>query len=155
MVFSGEGERFWSQVKPLLKPGDQIATVMDWGYWMEYRGDLPYSILGTANFPAYFQIPCISGYSTTSPTDRIPIKTSPAFWFGAFSPDQVGEILAQEPKLRLIRVKSTHPLRMTMSEGAGNEVDLTPYIDQGYFKAPPPDPSVLPSARLDGKKTTP
>lgn len=125
LLFSGRADAFWAKVKSTLQPTDEIATVIDVAYWNKNREHIPYTLLGTANFPSYFQVRCISGYSSTAPQDQVPLKTIPEYWFGAFSEAQVGAILAERPDLKLIRIVSTHPLKIMMSTGNGPPVDLS------------------------------
>jgi hypothetical protein len=139
LLFSGEAERFWAGVKTQLKPSDEIATVINWPYWEANSKDIPYTLLGTADFPTFFQVRCISGYSPTAPTDQMPLKTYPGLWFGAFRDDQVDQILAEHPGLKLLRIESTHPLKITMSDGDGPEIDLTPYLQSAEVKSPAPE----------------
>jgi len=139
LLFSGEAERFWAGVKSQLKPTDEIATVIDLPYWRTHNGGIPYTLLGTADFPAFFQVRCISGYSPTAPSDQIPLKTRPGMWFGAFCADQVDQILAERPDLKLLRIASTHPLKITMSTGHGPETDLSPYLQSTVVKPPKAD----------------
>lgn len=141
LLFSGEAERFWAGVKSQLKPKDEIATIIDSSYWLANSKDIPYTVMGTANFPAFFQVRCISGYSPTAPLDQMPLKTYPGFWFGAFRSDQVDSILAERPDLKLIRIESTHPLKITMSTGSGPEIDLSPYLQSAALKIPVADPA--------------
>jgi hypothetical protein len=146
LLFSGEAERFWAGVKSQLKPKDEIATVIDWPYcdwyyWQAHRTLISYTLLGTANFPAFFQVRCISGYSPTAPTDQMPLKTHPGMWFGAFREDQVNEVLAERPDLKLLRFESTHPLKITMSTGYGPAIDLTPYFQSAAVKSPAAGPA--------------
>jgi hypothetical protein len=141
LLFSGEAERFWAGVKSQLKPTDEIATVIDWPYWQANSRDIPYTLLGTANFPAFFQVRCISGYSPTAPLDQIPLKTYPGWWFGAFREDQVRQVLAERPDLKLLRIESTHPLKITMSTGFGPAIDLSPYLQSAAIKSPKADPA--------------
>lgn len=143
LLFSGTAERFWVGVKSQLKPTDEIATVIDWPYWKANSKDIPYTLLGTANFPAFFQVRCISGYSPTAPMDQMPLKTYPGFWFGAFREDQVHQILAEKPDLKLLRIESTHPLKITMSTGAGPAIDLSTYLPSAAVKSPVPDSAPL------------
>ena len=141
LLFSGEAERFWAGVKGHLEPKDEIATVINLDYWNANCRDIPYTLLGTANFPALFQVRCISGYSPTAPTDQMPLKTHPKFWFGAFQPDQVSAILAKRPDLKLLRIESAHPLKITMSTGSGPAIDLSPYLQSSAVKIPQADPT--------------
>jgi hypothetical protein len=142
LLFSGEAERFWAGVKSQLKPTDEIATVINWPYWLANSKDIPYTLLGTANFPQFFQVRCVSGYSPTAPTDQMPLKTYPGLWFGAFRDDQIGQILAESPNLKLLRIESTHPLKITMSTGYGPAMDLSSYLRDAPVKSPAagPDP---------------
>lgn len=136
LLFSGGAERFWAGVKSQLRPADNIATVIDWPYWQANCKDIPYTLLGTANFPAFFQVRCISGYSPTAPLDQLPLKTPPGLWFGAFREDQVDQILSERPDLKLLRIESTHPLKITMSTGSGPAIDLSPYLQPTVVKSP-------------------
>lgn len=126
LLFSGRAEAFWTKVKAGLKPSDEIATVIAPDDWAANYRDIPYTLLGTANFPSFFEVRCVSGYSSTAPVDQVPLKTPPHFWFGAFSDAQVSEILAEKPDLKLLRIISTHPLKITISSGDGPPVDLSP-----------------------------
>lgn len=128
LLFSGEAEKFWTGVKKNLKPTDEIATVINRDYWDKNHKEIPFTLLGTANFPAFFKVTCASGYSPTAPVDQIPLETRPGFWFGAFQEDQVRAILAEKPNLKLLRIERTHPLKITMSAGNGPPVDLSPYL---------------------------
>ncbi len=140
LLFSGQADAFWTRVKSELKPTDEIVTVIDWPYWVTHSREIPYTVLGTADFPAYFQVCCASGYSPAAPKDQMPLKTYPGFWFGAFRPDQVPSILAERPNLTILRIKNTNPLKITMSRGSGAEVDLSPFLQTSAVKAPEPSP---------------
>lgn len=129
LLLSGKAEKFWAQVKTQLKPTDQIATVINWDYFLVNFRDIPYTLLGTAEYPVLFRVHSISGYSTTTPADQVPLKTVPGFWFGAYKDDQVADILAERPNLKIIRLESVHPLKITMSNGVGPVIDLTPYLE--------------------------
>jgi hypothetical protein len=131
-LLSGRADRFWTAVKTQLGPGDEIATVIPDALWQKALGEIPYAMTGTADFPAYFQVRCISGYSQTAPTDQLALATPPYFWFGAYSPDQVLLITKDRPNLRILTVTHFYPLRMTLSAAspAGAAIDLTPLIDR-------------------------
>jgi hypothetical protein len=128
-LFSGQGARFWTAVKAQLRPGDQIATVIDPDLWLHSQYKMPYSLTGTADFPAYFRIHAISGYSQTAPLDQLPVPIKPYFWFGAYSPDQVPAITRGHPELRLIVVEKTDPLTLQLSSPTGGSpINLTPLL---------------------------
>lgn len=132
-ILSGSGDRFWTAVKTQLRPGDQIATVIDPGIWYKTLGKVPYALTGTADFPAYFRVRCISGYSQTAPLNQLPIPVRPYFWFGAYDPTQVPLITKNHPEVRIITVTQINPLRMTLSPPTpgGAPIDLAPYLPHG------------------------
>ncbi len=133
-VFSGNGQLFWNRVKPLLQPGDQLATVIDWRLWNMYLSDIPYSYLGTANYPALYQIPNVGGYSTTAPLDQVIVKTVPSFWFGAYDSSQVAALWHENPKLKLIVVEHVHPLKIVLQSKGRPDVDLSSYLPPSLEK---------------------
>jgi hypothetical protein len=128
MVLSGDGEKFWAQVKTKLKPTDELATVMDDAVWKNNTESIPYSLAGTANFPAYFQFICITGYSQTAPLDQQPIMMTPAFWFGAYRPSQMNDLWAQRPRLKIIWITDAPPLKILLLSKDAPPVNLSPYL---------------------------
>jgi hypothetical protein len=132
IVLSGMGDRYWTAFKTYLRPGDSIATVIDPDLWYLSMNKVPYTLLGTADFPAYYQVKCISGYSQTPPIDQIPVPVAPYYWFGAYSPDQVPIILKNHPEVRIITVHSFDPPRMTLSPAkpGGQPIDLFPLLGE-------------------------
>ena len=127
-LLSGQADRFWRAVKAQLRPGDEIATIIPDPLWQKACGEIPYAMTGTADFPAYFQVRCLSGYSQTAPTDQLRSSIRPYFWFGAYSPDQVPLIMKGNPHLRLLVVSQFYPLKMTLSNtiAGGPPLDLAP-----------------------------
>jgi hypothetical protein len=126
-LFSGRSELFWERVKTRLRPDDEIITVIPSALWTADAIDIPYSYLGTANFPALFEVRSASGYSASAPVDQMPIKVSSWYWFGAFEDRQIPEILAQMPHLVEIRLENARPLRIVMTKD-GVSTDLTPLL---------------------------
>jgi hypothetical protein len=128
-LFSGKAQAYWERVKLELKPGDEIVTAIDWSYWQTNHTGMPYTLLGTANFPEYFRVRCASGYAPTAPVDQMPLKTVPGYWFGAYHADQLPAVLAERPGLRVLQIVSTQPLKITLSADAGAVIDLTPQME--------------------------
>jgi hypothetical protein len=126
-ILSGRSELFWDRVKTRLAPDDEIITVIPDALWWADSKDIPYSYLGTANFPCLFEVRCASGYSASAPADQVPIKIFPWYWFGAFEDAQLPDILAQRPHLVLIRIEQARPLRIVMTKD-GVTTDLTPLL---------------------------
>lgn len=128
-LFSGQADRFWSRVKSeQLKPGDQIVSAITPNVWAASKTELAYSLMGTANFPAYFEVHSLSGYSLTAPRDQLPIRITPALGFGTFGNGQIPEILREAPIVKIIVVQSVDPLVITLYEAGAPPVDLTPYL---------------------------
>jgi hypothetical protein len=126
-LFSGQAERYWSAVKQRLSPNDVIATVIDPHMWASSQGQVTYALPGTADFPDYFKVRCISGYSQTIPLRQLPTGIRPYYWFGAYTPEQMPAVLRSQPNLRVITVSSFDPLRLSLSSPQG-PIDLTPFL---------------------------
>jgi len=127
-LFSGEAEAFGARLKARLKSTDRIATVIDWDMWQKSKGTIPYSLTCTANFPVLYKIVCISGYSTTAPSDQVPLKTPAEYWFGAFRSEQVDKILAEDPNLVLITVQRASPLKLSLTKKGSETIDISSYL---------------------------
>ena len=126
-LFSGRAEAYWRAIKRQLGPQDVIATVIDPYVWATSQRSITYALPGTADFPDYFQVRCISGYSQTVPLRQLPTGIRPYYWFGAYAPDQMPAVRRSEPNLRVITVSSFEPLRLSLSSPAG-PIDLTGYL---------------------------
>jgi hypothetical protein len=132
ILFSGMGDRYWAAFKPYLRPGDSIATVIDPNVWYYSMSKVPYTLIGSADFPAYYRVRCISGYSQTPPVDQLPIPVIPYYWFGAYSTAQVPLITKNHPEVRIITVQSFTPLHMTLSPATPGDqpIDLFRLLGQ-------------------------
>jgi hypothetical protein len=126
-VFSGRAEIFWARVKARFAPGDQVVTIIPPALWQAEWPRIPYSYSGTACFPCLFQFITASGYSVSAPADQVPLRTIPYYWFGAFADGQVPELLAENPRLVIIRVETATPLKIAMTRD-GVTTDLTPLL---------------------------
>jgi hypothetical protein len=126
VLFTGLGDRYWSEVKENLRPGDAIATVIDPDMWYSQTNFINYTLTGVGDFPAYFKVRCLSGYSQTAPLGQLAVKAAPFYWFGAYAPIQMAAVKSAHPEVRFIRVWSFHPLRMTLSSPDGPDIDLLP-----------------------------
>jgi hypothetical protein len=127
VLFSGVGDRYWNAVKQHLGPDDAIATVIDPQVWVASLDHLNYTLVGTADFPAYFRVRCISGYSETAPVGQLAVRIRPYYWFGAYAPDQVPALLQSQPRVRIITVSSFYPLRLSLASPQG-PIDLLPML---------------------------
>jgi len=128
LLTKGGFEQYWTQVRPLFKPTDQVAVLIPGSVYDEDRFEEPYSLLATSNYATLARIVNIWGYSPTCPMDRLDIKIHAYYPFGAYLPEQKAYLLMQRPDLKFITLKSLHPLKITLSSGTGPTIDLTPYI---------------------------
>ena len=129
VLFSGQADRFWERVKrEQLKPGDQIVSAITSKVWTASNRDLAYSLMGTADFSAYFKVPTLSGYSQTAPRNQLPLKIVPTLSFGSFGTHQIPALLEAAPHVKIIVVQSADPLIIALYEQGKPPVDLTPYL---------------------------
>ncbi len=130
LIMTGGFERYWGQVRPLLKPTGRIAVIIPFDLYLDDRFDEPYSLMGTYNYAAMAGVVNIWGYSPTVPRDQVYTKTYAFYPFGAFLPSQKAALMAEQPDLKFITLESLHPLRMTLSSRDGPTIDLTPYVPE-------------------------
>jgi hypothetical protein len=128
LLLTGGFDRYWSQVRPLLKPDDRIAVIIPEELYFEDRFEEPYSLLSTFNYGCLAGVINTGGYSQTPPADALYTRT-PAFYpFGAYLPRQKAALMAERPELKFITLESLKPLRISLSSRDGPTIDLTPYI---------------------------
>lgn len=128
LIFSGRAYRYWKHVRTYLGPHDYIAAIADPQVVSTHPFTVPFSLLGTYNFPILFKVKSVTGYSVTAPRDQLVVTVPPKMAFGLFSPDQKEAILRERPDVKFITLESMDPLRITLSSKDGPTVDLTPFI---------------------------
>jgi hypothetical protein len=134
LVLTGGYERYWEQVRPLLKPTDRIAVLIPFNLYMDNRFEEPYSLLGTYNYAVLDGVINAWGYSSTVPRDEVYTKTYAYYPFGAYDPQQKQALMAERPELKFITLESLHPLKITLSSRDGPTIDLTPYVPKRQSK---------------------
>ncbi len=127
LLFSGGFERYWAQVRPLLKPTDRIAVLIPLDTYLDDRFEEPYCLLGTYNYCILARITNARGYSGTAPRDQLYTRTA-YYPFGAYLPSQKASLLGERPDLKFITLESFQPLKITLSSRDGPTIDLTPFI---------------------------
>jgi hypothetical protein len=132
LIFSGELDRYWDQVRPLLKPTDRIAVLMPYRVYKNDYFEKPNGLLATFNYAMLARVINASGYSHTAPDDQLYTKTIPYFPNGAYEITQRAALLAERPDLKFITLESLHPVRITLSSGDGPTIDLTPYVPEWF-----------------------
>ncbi len=142
LLFSGKADKFWAEMKGReLKPGDCVFTVIGWDYYDHHADEIPFTLLGTYNYLSFFQVCSVAGYSTTAPTDQLPLKTPSDFWFGAFREESIPKVFQERPNLKLMRLVSVDPLKITLSDSSGTVIDLMPLLkDAGIDTTSTPRP---------------
>jgi hypothetical protein len=134
LVLTGGLERYWDQVRPLLKPTDRIAVLIPLDLYEDNRFEEPYCLLGTYNYAVLAGVVNAWGYSPTVPRDQVYTKTYAFYPFGAYNPDQKAALMAERPDLKFITLESLHPLKITLSSRDGLTIDLTPYVPKRMSK---------------------
>jgi hypothetical protein len=138
LILTGGFERYWDQVRPLLKPTDRIAVIIPLDIYEDDRFEEPYSLLGTYDYAILAGVVNAWGYSPTAPRDQVYTKTYAFYPFGAYHPNQKQSLMAEKPDLKFITLESLRPLRITLSSRDGPTVDLTPYVPKRLSKDFPP-----------------
>ena len=128
LIRGGGFDRYWSEVRPLLKPTDRIAVLIPLNIYLDDRFDEPYSLLATYNYASLAGVVNAWGYSPTVPRDQVYTKTYAFYPFGAYLPNQKQALMAERPELKFITMESLRPLRITLSSRDGPTIDLTPYV---------------------------
>jgi hypothetical protein len=144
LIMTGGFDRYWDQVRPLLKPTDRIAVLIPMNLYQDDRFEEPYSLLGTYNYAALAGVVNAWGYSPTVPRDQTYTRTYAVYPFGAYLPSQKESLMAERPELKFITLESLHPLKITLSSRDGPTIDLTPYVPKRMsvpLAPPPPSPA--------------
>jgi hypothetical protein len=128
LLFSGDFDRYWDRVRPLLKPGDRYVVLLSYDLYVQDRIERPDALLGAYDYSCLARVVNASGYSHTVPAGQMDLKTEPFFPNGAYRISQRAELLREDPQLKLITLESLQPLRITLSSGDGPVIDLNPYI---------------------------
>ena len=128
LILTGGFDKYWAQVRPLLKPTDRIAVIIPFDLYLDNRFEEPYSLLGTYNYAVMADVVNAWGYSPTAPLDQLYTKTYAFYPFGAYHPDEKKRLMQERPDLKLITLESLHPLKITLSSSDGPVIDLTPFV---------------------------
>jgi hypothetical protein len=132
VVLSGEFDRYWDKVRSLLKPGDRIAVLIPYRFYVDQSEEKPFELLGTYNYAILDRVINVSGYSLTVPQDQLYLRTLPDFPSGAFDDTQKPDLLREKPDLKFITLVSLHPLKITLSSRDVPDIDLTPYVPESF-----------------------
>jgi len=128
LLFSGQLDAFWAQVREHLKADDRIAVIIPPDIYEAAFERVCYGLLGSHNFCCLFHVINASGYSPTAPEQLLYVKTRPAYYFGAFGPWQIDALWNERPGLKLMVLKSLHPIRIVLRAQGQPDIDLTPYV---------------------------
>jgi len=136
LLFSGDFDRYWAQVRGHLSATDRILAVVPVdavhiaGEWA------PYCLLGGHDFAGLAGVVNASGYSPTAPADQLYLQTKPYVATGYFVSSQIDALWRERPNLKLIVMESVSPVRISLRSSDGTSVDLTPYLPPGFQLAP-------------------
>ena len=130
LLFTGGFDRYWDQVRPLLKPTDRIAVFIPLDIYEDDRFEEPYSLLGTYNYAVLAGVTNAWGYSPKPfPAIRFTPKPTPFIPLGRISrAGTKAALLAERPDLKFISLESLRPLKIILSSRDGPTIDLTPFV---------------------------
>lgn len=128
LLLSGELEKYWDRVRPLLKPDDRVAMIIPNGSFRDTGDWAPFALMGTHNFCCLLRFKNASGYSVTAPEDKLYVHTPSPYSFGAFLPEQEDQLWRERPNLKMMILDRLHPLKLTLRSREGPDIDLTPYL---------------------------
>jgi len=134
-LFSGAFDRYWDQVRPLLKPTDRVAVLTTYDIYVDDHYERPNGLLATYNLSILAGVINAAGYSHTMPRDQTYTKTIPYFPNGAYEVRQKAALLSEKPDLKFITLESLHPIKITLSSADGPTIDLTPYVPADFVNA--------------------
>lgn len=117
LLFSGTAEKHWTRYKNGAPPGVMIIPVLDPRLMAEREKDLPLSLLGSNNYPAYFEIRSITGYSSTPPVSALPLGDRYSHSLG-YVPSGWAPFLQKEATgpTAVSRIESLDPLRVVVED---------------------------------------
>ncbi len=128
MLFSGDADRWWAEVKKHLKPGDRVAAVVRRDDYMYFGEWAPFTLLGTHNFPVLFQVTSASGYSPTAPPQQLYVTTWHGL-FGFYFDNQIDDLWRERPGLKLLVMEDNYPIvKINLRSKDGKDVDLTRFV---------------------------
>ncbi len=128
MVFSGDLDRYWDQVRPLLQPTDRIAVLIPWEVYANDNYEKPNGLMASFNYAILARVINVNGYSHTAPADQLYTQTIAVFPNGAYEVRQKAALLRERPDLKFITLESLHPVRISLSSAHGATIDLTPFL---------------------------
>ncbi len=132
LIFSGEFDRYWAQVRPLLKSSDRVAVLMPFSVYDNDNYEKPNALMNTFNYAMLSHVINANGYTHTPPSDQLYTQTAPYYPNGAYDVRQKAALLQERPDLKFITLESLHPVRITLSSANGPTIDLTPYVPEWF-----------------------
>ena len=133
LIFSGDFDRYWTHVRPLLKSTDRVAVLMPYNVYMNDRVEKPNGLLDSFNYAMLARVINASGYSHTAPESQLYTRTIPYYPSGAYEVRQKGELMRERPDLKFITLESVDPVRITLDSLGGTKIDLTPFVPKEFL----------------------
>jgi hypothetical protein len=119
LLISGEAHAYWERVKPLIGDGNRIMAVVSQKITTDHEREIPFSLLGAANYPALFGVPSISGYTAQGFARPQLAEEVPYFFGGIYSPQTSQKMLSKNRNLRALHLVSIQPLRIDLCSAQG------------------------------------
>jgi hypothetical protein len=127
LLFSGTADKHWNRYKAGEVPGAVLIPVVDPTMVSAREKDLPLSLVGANNYPAYFGVRSITGYSSTPPRSALPMGDRYTHSLGYVTPDWalvlrkgIAGPVAES------RIESLDPIRVSVDDGNRRLSTLVP-----------------------------
>lgn len=129
LVLSGRAQRYWDRLRKLVGPHALFVPAINYKEVGGVNPEIPYSLIGMYAYPALFDVPSISGYSTTrAPTKHwIAPRTGDG---GELDPKYMPRVV-EDPAIHVMLIHHLHPpVIWVMQQGVGHEVDWEKLADE-------------------------
>jgi uncharacterized membrane-anchored protein YitT (DUF2179 family) len=122
MIISGKAAAFQRVLARIYGKGSRmiISAPPEIVMGEAAREPLPFAALGSHNYAALSEMVNVAGYSSTIPESASPEKgwQEPMHWGGIYSPAQAEKMIAREPRLLHLVLRSRDPLLVESARGA-------------------------------------
>ena len=118
LLFSGIAENHWARYK--MKSPEEVILIplIDSKMMAEREKDIPLTLVGAGNYPSFFKIKSVTGYSSTPPRSSLPMGNLYFHPVGYVTPEwlPILQKFGVSPKA-VSRVEQLDPTRVTVDDG--------------------------------------
>lgn len=74
LLLSGRAEKYWQNIREQTPSATLLIPVQDPNQFGRHEKSIPLTLLGACNYPSFFRVKSITGYSSTPPASALPLK---------------------------------------------------------------------------------